>query len=573
MGLVGSFLAVHVTEVPEFWACLNFRGKVKNGAFSNSGNDSAENNQITLNAFNSLRRLLQVRTEKEMLEIVMQSGVELLLGDGASFVPYDEWGQSLPPLIYGNVFGDALQHWVQQLSLPETRQVCKNCKSFHGDINCVLISSSEKMFTKVNCFPFKSGGREVGVINIYYKNESGMRYFGNRIFLDILDAAGMALENLHSRDQELAALLFLQSSNSPKLDLSALLNKLLENIQRALDVGFAFLYLPDGIPGQFNSTPQFISGVRGEDNRENPMPSMAFFFGIWKSVIGVGQSLFLENVSISKNEEWKMLLAIPLVLPGEEPVGVLILGSNNIQKFNRPHQVLLETLAGQTALLIQDARLLLQVEYQAVVDERSRLAREIHDGLAQTLAFLKIQAAQMQNFLARGETDKLNNTLNANYRTLSDAYIDARQAIEDLRRVPTTNLREWIGQIASDFEQATDQKVNVSVAEFGKEYPVNIQTQLIRIVQEALSNIRKHASSTTVDIFGIVDRDSYFLEIRDNGRGFTPLNWNGDEKSRYGLRGMRERSESIGADFQIISQPGKGTCVSLRVPAEVKEEL
>jgi two-component system nitrate/nitrite sensor histidine kinase NarX len=269
-------------------------------------------------------------------------------------------------------------------------------------------------------------------------------------------------------------------------------------------------------------------------------------------------------------EKWKALFAVPLVWRGESPAGVLVLGSNSTQGFGQRHQALLETLAGQAALLIQNAQLMVQVEYQAVVDERTRLAREIHDGLAQTLAFLKIQAAQMQNYLTRGDTEKLKEMLQANYRTLSDAYIDARQAIENLRRVPTSKLGDWIGQVATDFEQATGTKVKISITEFSPEYPANVQAQLIRIVQEALSNIRKHAYADHIEILGHRDGGSILIIIQDNGRGFSPERVDG--KSHYGLRGMRERAESIGSDFQITSQPGQGTIVTLRMPELVKEQ-
>jgi two-component system nitrate/nitrite sensor histidine kinase NarX len=176
----------------------------------------------------------------------------------------------------------------------------------------------------------------------------------------------------------------------------------------------------------------------------------------------------------------------------------------------------------------------------------------------------------MQNYLSRGDTEKLKESLQANYRTLSDAYIDARQAIENLRRAPTSELRDWISQVASDYELATNQKISVNMPVFSVEYPANVQAQLIRIVQEALSNIRKHANAKKVEINGTFDGDLILIKIQDDGYGFSPESVEG--RSRYGLRGMRERAESIGADFQITSQPGQGTIVSLRMPVIVKEQ-
>jgi signal transduction histidine kinase len=223
--------------------------------------------------------------------------------------------------------------------------------------------------------------------------------------------------------------------------------------------------------------------------------------------------------------------------------------------------------------LIQNSRFTLQVEYQAVVDERTRLAREIHDGLAQTLAFLKLQAAQMQNYLVRGELEKLTTLLNANYRTLSDAYIDARQAIDDLRRVSEIGFKETVNQIVRDFEKTGNFKIFVSVDEFPAEYPEDLLAQIFRIVQEALSNIRRHAQARKIEVVGKVDGISYLIEIRDDGKGFNPIKWREVGETHYGLRGMHERAESIGAELQIISQPGQGTIVTVRIPITQKEAM
>ncbi|MEI7846982.1 MAG: GAF domain-containing sensor histidine kinase [Chloroflexota bacterium] len=524
-------------------------------------------------AIRSIQSLLSAHTEKDILEIALQSGVELAGANGASFIPYNEWGQSLPALINSKVPSPVLQSWAYSLASPEIRQVCKNCKVLQGSSNCVLLSADLSNQARVFCFPLLSSGREVGLINLYCTNGESVNELASKYFKEVLDAGGQLLKNFHIRDQEVAALLYLQTVNSPKSDLAISLKSLLENVQHALEVDFVLMYLPGGIPGSINSPSRFLSYVKADSENESSIPDFPFLEGIWKSVLSSGQSLSLENVVQNKHERWKVVLAVPLVWGSDEPVGVLVLGSCAIHAFPQRHQVLLETLAGQAALLIQNAHLMVQVEYQAVVDERTRLAREIHDGLAQTLAFLKIQAAQMQNFLERGETEKLTNTLQANYRTLSDAYIDARQAIDDLRRVPTSNLRDSISEVALVYEETTNQKVSIFVDEFSLEYPANIQAQLIRIVQEALNNVRKHAVASQVKIVGHQEGDMYMIEICDNGCGFKPTDVAPDGNSRYGLRGMRERSESIGADFQITSQPGMGTCVSVRVPMMVKEGL
>jgi two-component system nitrate/nitrite sensor histidine kinase NarX len=513
------------------------------------------------------RKFIDARSEKEILEAVMHTSGAFLGASGASFVPYDEWGQSLPALFHGHVPETALQSYAASLTAPQTRQRCKNCQALRGGPGCALIPLEVESPASAHCFPLHSGEREVGVLNFFFERDNDIPADQHAFVTEFICATGQALENLRARDQEIAALRYLQTASAPKSDLPLLLNSLLENVEKALDVDFALLYLPGGVPGEISSAPLLLTKSRSETAH----PDLPFLEGVWKSVLASGKSLALENVTMNKHELWKGLLAVPLIWQDAPPSGVLLLGSNSIPAFAQRHQVLLETLAGQAALLIQNARLMVQVEYHAVVDERTRLAREIHDGLAQTLAFLKIQSTQMQGYLARGDMERLTNMLQANYRTLSDAYLDVRQSIDDLRRAPSASLTESVRKAAADFEQNNGIKVNLAQFQLVVEYPPNVQAQLIRIVQEALSNIRKHAKAHSVTMLGRQDSRNVWLEIRDDGVGFAPEQVS--DGSRYGLRGMRERAEMIGADFQITSQPGAGTVISLRLPAAIKEEV
>jgi two-component system nitrate/nitrite sensor histidine kinase NarX len=552
-----------LTAVLEFWLRLSLRRV--------AGQERAEASRQQLQAALALqRKFLEAHSEKDILDGVLENGLAVLRASGASFIPLDEWGQSLPALIQGQVPTTALQNWSRRLTMPETRQACKNCTSMHGERGCILIPADAPFMASVDCFMLQSNGRDVGVVNFYFDGKTTIVPEMRQYIEEILRLAGQALESLQKRNQEIGALLYLQTSATPRSELPALLNSLLENIRKTLQVDFALLYIPSGLPGQLQAAPQAFTSRDSAAGQSLSIPDELFLEGIWKSVLSTGHSMSLENVTLNKRETWKTLHAVPLVWQDQNPEGVLLLGSNSAQAFAQRHQALLETLAGQAALLIQNSRLMVQLEYQAVVDERARLAREIHDGLAQTLAFLKIQAAQMQNYLSRGETERLTSTLQASYRTLSDAYIDARQAIENLRRTPSVNLADWVQQVASDYEQATGQKVALDDFNLSVEYPPNVQTQLIRIIQEALSNVRKHSGAENVAIRGIQKPDSVLIEVRDNGKGFAPQQV--DDSLRFGLRGMRERAESIGADFQIVSQPGAGTIVSLRLPVLMKEK-
>lgn len=561
--LVAALTAGLLTAVLEFWLRLSLRRAVQQA----QPEDSRQRLQLALAL---QRKFLEAHSERDILEAALENGQAVLRASGASLIPLDEWGQSLPALIQGQVPSTALQTWSKRLASPETRQACKNCTSQHGERGCPLIPNDARFSAYVECFMLQSGGREVGVVNFYFDEKPALAQEMRQYVEEVLQLTGQALEGLQKRNQEIGALLYLQTAATPRSDLPSLLKNLLENIRKTLAVDFALLYIPSGLPGQLQAVPQIFT-CRDESAGQSPsIPDGLFLEGIWKSVLSTGHSMSLENVTLNKRETWKTLHAVPLVWQDQGPEGVLLLGANSTQAFAQRHQALLETLAGQAALLIQNSRLMVKLEYQAVVDERARLAREIHDGLAQTLAFLKIQAAQMQNYLSRGETERLTSTLQASYRTLSDAYIDARQAIENLRRAPSSSLADWVRQVASDYEQATGQEVALNEFNLAVEYPPNVQAQLIRIIQEALSNVRKHSGAANVSIRGIQKSDSVLIEVHDDGKGFAPEQVDGS--LRFGLRGMHERAESIGADFQIASQPGAGTVVSLRLPVPVKEK-
>lgn len=219
------------------------------------------------------------------------------------------------------------------------------------------------------------------------------------------------------------------------------------------------------------------------------------------------------------------------------------------------------------ALTGEALSLLPEVETRAILGERTRLAREIHDGLAQTLAFLKIEIGRAEKSLHEGKTDQAARILKDSSRTIGDAYLDARQAIENLRRAPDDHLETWLNQAALDFEELSGLPVDVDLR-LTHDFPASVQAQLIRIVQEALTNVRKHAHAERVRLAAWEDGEDTLIEVADDGRGFSPAD--SVAAARFGLRGMRERAESVGAEFQVISCPKGGTTIRLRVPLRVE---
>ena len=280
----------------------------------------------------------------------------------------------------------------------------------------------------------------------------------------------------------------------------------------------------------------------------------------------IGVVSYFFSAPLQVGEEQRLFLA-ELVHLTDLALGSLRAHARELEAYRRaaiPFD--LKTKLGSSDALTRE--LLGQLEYKAVLDERTRLAREIHDGLAQTLAFLKLEAGRMQTYVSKGEVDAVTRALQGCYRTLSDAYLDARQAIDNLRYVPDELLSDWLQTTAANFKTLTGMTVDISNVQLSYAFTPSIKAQLIRIVQEALTNIRKHARACKVKVSAFERAGEAIIEIQDNGCGFSPED--SRPAARYGLRSMRERAESIGAELQITSAPGLGTTVRLRIPVMEK---
>jgi len=257
-------------------------------------------------------------------------------------------------------------------------------------------------------------------------------------------------------------------------------------------------------------------------------------------------------------------ISVPLKLPDERILGSILVVYLGDRELAEREITFLVAFANQTAIILENEHTLMSMEYHTIIQERVRLAREIHDGLAQTLAYLKLQVSQMQNFLTQGNTARLSQALDQNYKVLQQAYLDIRQSIDNLRAAPAGDLVGWINHTVDDFEVTSGLHVERKLGPAGKMVSPEVQAQLVRIIQEALNNVRKHSKAQKVWISMHEWNSDVILEIGDDGEGFSQEDV--PELTQYGLRGMRERAEFIGADFQIISQPLQGTVVRLRLP-------
>jgi two-component system nitrate/nitrite sensor histidine kinase NarX len=520
--------------------------------------------------FRISQTFVEASDEGEVIEPVLQLLVSLTGANGASFVPLDEHGQPQTALSHGELPFPILEAWNDYLASPGVRERCGNCE--YRDLpeerqDCPLLKGPFAESSGLICLPVRRGEREYGVLNLFLSDAQSLDDRTRTYLRALLDEMSLGLEGVYLRRRELSALRQIQVLRQ-RADLSALLNGLLENVYRSLEADFAIMLVPRA--GLHQAKVDLVMG-------DLPDKSRPFIDGILQGVMASAEPVLLGDVSgdmesgSPSRAAFRSLIAAPLVSPERLTLGVVLVGNRRVRGFNQRQLALLQTIAGQVALVVQNAALMAELEFQSMIQERARLAREIHDGLAQTIGFLKLQASQLRGMLGRGDLDKARQSADLFYSTLSEAYQDARQAIDGLRISPDDcGLNGWLSQTTGEFSDLSGLTVDLNLVEVTNAVSPEVQAQLIRIVQEALSNVRKHAQANQVWVACIETGDDLVLEVRDDGLGFLPEDVS--SVSRHGLRGMRERAELIGADFQVVSRPKEGTIVRLRVPITNLEE-
>jgi signal transduction histidine kinase len=206
------------------------------------------------------------------------------------------------------------------------------------------------------------------------------------------------------------------------------------------------------------------------------------------------------------------------------------------------------------------------------VRERNRLARELHDNLAQTLGLLNLKVGLANLQLAENHLEELAANLHELKQVVAETYTDVREEIFDLR---TKNARdakflETLGQYIDKYKRLykMDIQLLVEADEVHFELPADIGSQLLRTIQETLINVRKHTQVQQASLRLNYDEERLKITIEDQGPGFNLAAGGDKQGSSFGLQIMRERMESVGGSLAIDSAPGRGARVILQYPAK-----
>jgi len=256
---------------------------------------------------------------------------------------------------------------------------------------------------------------------------------------------------------------------------------------------------------------------------------------------------------------------------GLESRGVLCVATREERILDTDERELLTALAAQAAITVEQSRLDAEVQRLAVLEERGRLAREIHDGLAQTVSLLHLRIRQAQAVVSPEHFASIGTALEEMAALSGDMYEEIRRSISGLR-TPSSLDVGFVGAMRAFLKEFSAQSrlpvtLEASETVLFRLAPAS-ESQIIRIVQEALNNVRRHAQVDHARVLLECKNGCLRVSVQDDGRGFDSAQVRTPDGFRFGLRGMRERAEGLGGKLEIVTGPGQGTSVIVLLPLE-----
>jgi len=266
---------------------------------------------------------------------------------------------------------------------------------------------------------------------------------------------------------------------------------------------------------------------------------------------------------------YETLISVPVKLQNK------VLGEIDLFYCNEVHLTieeleLVDTFASHLASSVEGMRALALDREAAIAGERTMLARELHDSIAQSLAFLKIQAGLLRTSITKSDDLKTARVMDELDHGLKESIADVRELLLHFRtRTQADDIDTAVQETLQKFQHQTGMVVTRKITGEGLPLAQDVQIHVLHVLQESLSNIRKHAKAKHVSI-EIQKGDIWRFLVRDDGIGFD------DELERthlqVGLKIMRERAAQIHAQVEVSSLAGRGTTVTLLVPAAQKHK-
>jgi two-component system NarL family sensor kinase len=259
--------------------------------------------------------------------------------------------------------------------------------------------------------------------------------------------------------------------------------------------------------------------------------------------------------------------SIPLYAHGKS-LGVLNLASTDWRELTPDDLRLLYTLGDLLSIAIERARLYSKSVEFGAVEERNRLAREIHDTLAQGLAGISLQLETAEALMeAQADPQRIQRAISQALSLARANLEEARRSVLDLRPIPleSHDLPGALKELARLIPATGHLDIDIGVNGEYRQLPARLEAGLFRMAQEALTNILRHAQAKTAHMELFYTSDQIRLIVKDDGKGFDPQNI---PPGHFGLVGLNERARMLGGSLRLESSPGGGTRLEVTIPIQ-----
>jgi two-component system NarL family sensor kinase len=380
-----------------------------------------------------------------------------------------------------------------------------------------------------------------------------------------------AAERLERRNRELGILNSVSTGLNEAADVGTALEKTLKLVAELLGLRSAWVWLLDSEGGPYLAASRHLPPFLREPQRMSGWLCYCLRTFLEGDMDGAANINVLEcsrlQEATSGSEGLRYHASIPLYL-GTKRVGVMNVAGPDWRSLTEDDLQLLRTIGSQVAIAVERSRLAEESTRLARVEERNRLAREIHDTLAQELAAIALHL-ETADVLLPGGAKKAQERVRKALQLTREGLHEARRSVEDLRgsALDGRSLPEALGELVSQFARESGIEIYLDMLGASSTLPPDTEAALYRIAQEALTNIRKHAHAQHARVELEASGGRLRMCVLDDGNGFSQ-DAATDRRGRFGLVGMRERARLLGGDLEVASSEGQGTSVTIEIPIE-----
>ncbi|HLB13151.1 MAG TPA: GAF domain-containing sensor histidine kinase [Dehalococcoidia bacterium] len=426
--------------------------------------------------------------------------------------------------------------------------------------------------------PLLAEGKVMGVIALASAQERCFSPSEVAMLLGIGSQLGMAVRNavlfedLLKRNREEFALNSISTAVSSSLDLNDVMVAAIDSVMELMEAEAGEIWLVEekgnevalavhrgAFPESFREIERFPLG--------EGFPGRAALTGQPMVTQNLAEEVLYLRESV-KELNFHFFACLPLKSRGNV-LGTLDIASRQQRELTSRDLQLLSSIGSIIGVAIDNAALHQKVQNYAVLVERERIAREMHDGLAQILGYVNTKTQAAKKLLSQGQVTQAEEALRQLEEAAREVYADVREAILGLRA--TTSSSHGLVHTVREYLEWFSRQNSIQAEVMIEGEPIaslepSLEIQLIRIVQEALSNVRKHARAQKTWVQFSSANGHLCLAVSDDGQGFDPERVARGLWPQFGLQTMRERAESIGGTFDVSSAPGQGTTVKVTVP-------